>query len=224
MTCTLCFAKKSGRSWYFLFATMMVRLERTMISFTSVFRISSTNHLKLGCISGAPPVKSTVSMELFFITFKHSSKVIWVIISFRSGPASTWQWAQTWLHIYPRLICSTAKASGCNPCGKVAFIFFSKIGRRPSAKMPLDKISNCFSVEDKLFPLAFRDFFILHAELIVPIHHLYAMYKGRTTFYGGGNVNGFHHFFFFNAPLKPIFGIGVNTIRTMYSMGNSKCD
>src|SRR5690606_21810098 len=98
-TCTLCFLTKSGRSWYFLLAKIMVRLERTIKSSIPTLEASSTNHLKLGFISGAPPVKSKVWASVFFITPKHCNMVSLVMISLRSGPASTWQCEQVWLHI-----------------------------------------------------------------------------------------------------------------------------
>src|SRR5690606_6622040 len=98
--------KNSGRSWYILLASMMVRFDLTVKSLIPALAASTTNHRKSGFISGAPPVRSRVWAEVVLITSRHCNIVARVMISFLSGPASTWQCEQTWLHIYPRFICN----------------------------------------------------------------------------------------------------------------------
>ena len=72
-----------------------------MKSFTPTLLASSTNQRKSGFISGAPPVMSRVVAPLAWSASKHKRMVSRVMISLRSGPASTWQWLHTWLHMYP---------------------------------------------------------------------------------------------------------------------------
>ena len=67
-------------------------------------RHSDTSQRKWGFSSGAPPVMSTVGIVVCSSASRHSSIVSRVIISRRSGPASTWQWRHVWLQSLPTLI------------------------------------------------------------------------------------------------------------------------
>ena len=87
--------KNSGKYSNFLFDIIIVRFDLTIKSSKPILFASSTNHLKFGFISGAPPVKSNVLTPNDLHKLRHVFSVSLVIISFLSGPASTWQWVQT---------------------------------------------------------------------------------------------------------------------------------
>ena len=131
-TRTWCLAKNSGRSLYFLLATMMVRLQRTMVVRPKA-EIPSTNQRKSGFISGAPPVRSTISMSVLASASRQCCMVSRVMISVRSGPASTWQCLHTWLHILPTFTCSTVNCVGRRGSRPVSRSLAAKAGKAAPA-------------------------------------------------------------------------------------------
>src|SRR5215831_13655367 len=63
---------------------------------------------KSGTISGAPPVRSMVGIALCANQSMMRSIVSRVMISFRFGPAFTWQCTQMRLQSFPTFTCSTS--------------------------------------------------------------------------------------------------------------------
>ncbi len=89
----------------------MVRLQRSMTCFPAAHaRVTSSR--QRGCSSGAPPVISTVGMAVPSTISSTRSITASGIDSVRSGPASTWQWRQVWLHFRPTFTCRISIAVG----------------------------------------------------------------------------------------------------------------
>ena len=103
-------ARNSGRSCW-PGSCWTVRLCRTIVRRPSA-RACRTISRKRGCSSGAPPVTSSVSHSgALASAARQASTTASGITSVRSGPASTWQWRQAWLHFLPTLIWSVVTRS-----------------------------------------------------------------------------------------------------------------
>ena len=137
---------------------MIVRLH-LLIMCLPICAACCTNHLKCGCSSGAPPVISTVCMSVSAKIFRHFCIISRLMVSRRSGPASTWQCLQVWLQRLPTFICNIFIPVACSGYSPIDCSWVAKGVKVPYCSV-LFKISSCWAGWAKLLPLANRVFVV----------------------------------------------------------------
>src|SRR5262245_6501782 len=181
---------------------------------------------------------STVGISLAASARMQASAVARLMSSTRSGPASTWQWAQVWLHTRPTLIWSTSipvAPSGKSPARS----------RWRSKSAPSGSSTGTWSSVARCTPASARGAWRrarvgrilgrapvpvtaslakLHPQLVRHVAHLHPVDERGPALDGRGHVRDLGELRRIAALLQGVAGVGVDAVRALDGEGRAERD
>src|SRR5439155_158012 len=192
-------------------------------------RASPRSHRTFAFSSGAPRLISTVGISLCSRALMHNSAVSRVICSRRSGPASTWQCRQVWLHSFPTLSCRTVMPVACSgdrPAwamvvanGGQAVVIARRCSCSRLEARGLLRETNVRPMSSSFLPQAMS-----HRQFFDYIAHLDAVDQRCPPTNSARHVHRLGHFLRIGALFEAGLAVGVNAIWALYRMADPQGD